>query len=155
MATKTAEKAPTDTETEPASVKANATGTKVKPTDTKGWVYRCSCGKEYEKEDQLGGHLAHYKKDKNHRNLGLGPPSKLAGASSEAAGDSVSVSTTESAELYVSDRDAGKVKVEDKKPTGKKATGEKAGRTTTNIDEAAIIAVAPVVLFLLYDCQSC
>jgi hypothetical protein len=171
MATKAVEKAPADTETEPASVKANAADTKVKPTDTeieptsaevstadtkvkptgtKGWVYRCSCKKEYDKEDQLGGHLAHYKKDKNHRNLGLGPPSKPAGASSEAAdsiseaaGDSESVSTTESAELYVSDRDAGKVKVKDKKSSGKKAAVDKAGRATTNIDEAAIIAVAP------------
>jgi len=127
------------------AVEKAPTGTKVKPTDTTGWVYRCFCGKEYDKEDQLGGPLSHYRNDKaDHKNLGFGPSLKAVGSAAkavaqavEAVDDSESVSTTEPVE-YVSDRDAGKSKAKDKK-----ATGEKTARTTTNIDEAAIIAVAP------------
>jgi hypothetical protein len=137
MTAKAAEKAPTGTKVKATDTKASATDTKAESTDTKGWVYRCSCGKEYEKEDQLGGHRSHYRNDKaDHKNLGFGPslkavetPPEAVGYAAKAVADPESVSTTEPVE-YVSDKDAGK-----SKPKDKKAAGEKVGRTTTNIEE--------------------
>ena len=113
------EKAPARTKAKATGTKASAADVKVKPArtkaevaDTTGWVYRCSRGKEYKGEDQLGGHRTHYRNGRaNHKNLGFGPPSKAAGGSEAAR-------TTESAdevepELYVSDKDKAAGKVEE------------------------------------------
>ena len=56
-------------------------------------------------------------------------------------------------ELYISDEDKAAGRAKDKaagkpKDKGEKPAGEKIGRATTNFDEASLIVVSPVVLFL-------
>jgi len=41
------------------------------------------------------------------------------------------------------------------KAKGKKSTGEKTARVTANLDEASLIVVSPVVLYLWHGHQSC
>jgi hypothetical protein len=120
------------TELAQASVEVKQAALELAQAGTTEGVWRCSCGYESEKMEGLGGHLRQHQMDKsNHKNLGFGPSSKPAAEPAIPAGET-------------------KSKVKAKKPAG-----EKAGRTTTNIDEAALIVVSPVVLFLLYDCRSC
>ena len=139
MTTKAAEETPAGTKVKATDTEDSAARTKEEPADTTGWVYKCSCGEEFETSIALGGHCSSYRSDKaHHKSLGFGPSRKAA----ERAVSPKAVDTDEPAELYISDKDraaaAGKPQDETKKPTG-----EKRDRTTTNIDEAAIIAIAP------------
>ena len=76
--------------------------------------------------EAIAGHIARKKNRAKHSSLGFVPHSELAQDSSTPAQND-SAPTQES-----------KPQVD-----GKKLGGEKVGRTTTEIDEAAIIAIAP------------
>jgi hypothetical protein len=143
MTAKAAETSSANTGIEPASTKAEPANTKPEPANTEGWVYRCSCGYEVDVIARIGGHFRQYRDDKvNHKNLGFGPPRKAAVKAAEPAAEVA-------AEVAVLAEDA-KSKVK-----GKKSAGEKTGKLTTNFEEASVIVVSPVVLFLLYEYQSC
>jgi len=73
--------------------------------------------------EALEGHIKPYRNDKAHHKS-LGPSSKAAADTAEPADSSKS------------------------KFKGKKAAGEKTTRASTNIDEASVIVVSPVVLYL-------
>lgn len=76
--------------------------------------------------EAIGGHIARKNNKADHKNLGLGLSSNLVRTSSEPV-------------------DTSSNPVEENKSTAKakKPTGEKVGRTTTNIDEASLIVVSP------------
>ena len=99
-------------------------------TRVEGNVWRCSCGQVFKKFEGVGGHIGRQKNKADHKNLGLGPPFKAVQPSSTLVrtnSEAVQPSS-ESVEL---------------KAKGKKSTGEKLTRITTNLDEASLIVVSP------------
>ena len=130
------------TKNEAADVEVDVIQANEESADTTGWVYRCSCGQNFETSIALGGHRSLLRMDNvKHRSIGFGPPPKAAALVRKAAAEE-SADLAAPAELYVSDKDRGIVKEQDR-GKGKKSAGEKKDRITTNIDEAAVIAVAP------------
>ena len=101
MTTKAAEETPAGTKVKATDTEDSAARTKEEPADTTGWVYRCSCGEEFETSIALGGHCSSYRSDKaHHKSLGFGPSRKAA----ERAASPKAADTDEPAELYVSDK---------------------------------------------------
>ena len=79
MTTKAAEETPAGTKVKATDTEDSAARTKEEPADTTGWVYKCSCGEEFETSIALGGDCSSYRSDKaHHKSLGFGPSRKAA-----------------------------------------------------------------------------
>ena len=102
-------------------------------TEVEGDVWRCSCGQVFKKFEGVGGHIGRQKNKGDHKNLGLGPPIKAVQPSSTL------VQTNPKAVQPSLEA----VELTKPKPKNKGTSGGKTTRTTTDIDDAAIIAVAP------------
>jgi len=149
MTTKAAVKRPAKTKGKPARAETGVVDTKVsaarieeqEPVDQTGWVYRCSCGKDYDTVSKLGGHCQLNRKDKsNHKGIGFGPPR-------EVKGSPVVAGNGEVAELYVSDKDRGIASKAEEEPKDKGGRPKGAvgapGRVTGDVNQAAFIVVTP------------
>jgi hypothetical protein len=124
----------TDLESDPTGLELLSTALEDKPTSSEREstddAWRCSCGQPFPNMNALGGHIGRQKDKANHKSLGFGPPVQTPSAPAQTA------STPAQATSDLAEEVKPKVK-------NKGTSGEKTGRITTDIDDAAIIAVAP------------